>query len=181
MRLVISDDHESIKSAVKVEVPGAAWQPTPPRWGGSVVHLERDILAHVPQAEAKAVASDLRVVFQSARRETAEQLAAGFTERYGQAYPKAVAVLGRGLAEALTYTASPSSHHRLIRTTNGLERVFREVKRRTRVVGVFPTEESAENLVTAVLLRVSEDWSERRYLDMEPLHALLHQPTTFAT
>ncbi len=94
------------------------------------------------------------------------------SERYEKLYPKAVASLARGLDEALTYTAFPSSHHRLIRTTNGLERTFREVKRRTRVVGVFPNEQSAATLATAVLLRVSEDWSERRYLDMAPLHAL---------
>lgn len=174
VRLVISDDHESIKSAVKVELPGAAWQ-------RCVVHLQRNVLAHVPQAEAAAVASDLKVVFQAGRRETAEGLAAAFSERYATLYPKAVASLARGLDEALTYTTFPSSHHRLIRTTNGVERVFLEVKRRTRVVGVFPSEQSAETLATAVLLRVSEDWAERRYLDMAPLHALFHQPTGFAT
>lgn len=174
VKLVISDDHDAIKHAVKVEVPGATWQ-------RCVVHFERNVLAHVPQAETQAVAADLKVVFQAARRETAESLAASFAERYGKAYPKAVAVLSRGLDEALTYTAFPSSHHRLIRTTNGLERVFREVKRRTRVVGVFPNEQSAETLATAVLLRVSEEWSERRYLDMTPLHALFHEPTRFAT
>jgi transposase-like protein len=174
VKLVISDDHEAIKSAVKVELPGAAWQ-------RCVVHFERNILAQVPQAETKAVAADLKVVFKAARRETAEGLAASFAERYGELYPKAVASLTRGLDEALTYTSFPSSHHRLIRTTNGLERVFREVKRRTRVVGVFPNEQSAETLATAVLLRVSEDWSERKYLDMAPLDALFHQPTGFAT
>ena len=122
-----------------------------------------------------------KVVFQAGRRETAEALATAFSERYGALYPKAVASLARGLDEALTYTAFPSSHHRLIRTTNGVERVFLEVKRRTRVVGVFPNEQSAETLATAVLLRVSEDWAERRYLDMAPLHALFPQPTGFAT
>jgi transposase-like protein len=174
VELVISDDHDAIKEAVKVELSGAAWQ-------RCTVHFQRNVLAHVPQAEAKAVAADLKVVFQAARRETAAALAASFATRYGGLYPKAVASLERGLDEALTYTAFPSSHHRLIRTTNGLERAFREVKRRTRVVGVFPNEQSAETLATAVLLRVSEDWSERKYLDMAPLHALLHQPTRFAT
>lgn len=174
VRLVISDDHEAIKSAVQVELPGAAWQ-------RCTVHFQRTILSHVPQSESKEVASDLKQVFQVARRQTAESLAADFSERYAKSYPKAVAALARGLDEALTYTAFPSSHHRLIRTTNGIERVFREVKRRTRVVGVFPNEQSAETLATAVLLRVSEDWSERKYLDMAPLHALFHQPTRFAT
>lgn len=174
VRLVVSDDHESIKSAVKVELPSAQWQ-------RCVVHFERNVLSHVPQAEAKAVASDLKVIFHAARRETAEQLAAAFVERYGASYPKAVQALERGLSEALSYTSFPSSHHRLIRTTNGLERLFGEVKRRTRVVGVFPHERSAENLSTVVMLRVSEDWALRRYLDMEPLNELFHQPTRFAT
>ena len=174
MRLVVSDDHESIRQAVKVELPGALWQ-------RCVVHFERNVLAQVPQAEAREVAADLKPVFQAARRETAERLAAEFAERYRVSYPKAVATLERGLDEALTYTSFPSSHHRLIRTTNGLERVFAEVKRRTRVVGVFPNERSAENLSTVVLLRVSEDWAFRRYLDAVPLHALFHEPTRFAT
>lgn len=167
VRLVVSDDHEAIKSAVQVELPSAAWQ-------RCVVHFERNILASVPQAETKAVADDLKVVFQAARRETAQKLAEAFCERYADEHPKAVAALKRGLAEALTYTAFPSSHHKYIRTTNGLERLFREVKRRTRVVGVFPNEHSAENLSTVVMLRVSEDWALRRYLDMSPLHALYH-------
>jgi putative transposase len=157
VRLVISDDHDAIKQAVRVELPGADWQ-------RCVVHFERNVLAHVPRAEAKAVAADLKVVFQAVRRETAEQLAAAFTERYGKAYPKAVATLSRGLQEALTYTAFPSSHHRLIRTTNGLERVFREVKRRTRVIGIFADEQSTETLATTMLLRVSEDWTKRHCL-----------------
>lgn len=167
VRLVTSDDHEAIKTAVQVELPSAAWQ-------RCVVHFERNILASVPQSEARAVAADLKVVFQAARRETAEKLAASFSERYAKSHPKAVSVLARGLAEALTYTAFPSGHHKYIRTTNGLERLFREVKRRTRVVGVFPNEHSAENLSTVVLLRVSEEWALRRYLDMNPLSALFH-------
>ena len=120
------------------------------------------------------------MISQAVRRETAEQLAAAFSERYAQAYPKAVAVLSRGLNEALTYTAFPSSHQKYIRTTNGLERLFGEVKRRTRVVGVFPNERGAEDLATVVMLRVSEDWALRRYLNTEPLQTLLHQPTKIA-
>jgi len=163
--LVISDDHEAIKQAVQVELPQAAWQ-------RCIVHFERNVLAHVPQTEMKAVADDLKVLFQAARRETAEELATAFCQRYQEAYPKAVSMLTQGLAEALSYTAFPSSHHKYIRTTNALERLFREVKRRTRVVGVFPNERSAENLATVVMLRVSEDWALRRYLNMDPLQAL---------
>jgi transposase-like protein len=185
VRLVISDDADAIKTAVTVELPQAtrrnfcAWQ-------RCTVHFERNVLAKVPlqrslQKETKVVAADLKVIFQAARRETAEGLAQGFADRYRDRYPKAVACLEAGLDDALTYTDFPSSHHRYIRTTNGLERLFREVKRRTKVVGVFPSPQSAENLSLAVMLRVSEGWTSRRYLDMEPLHQLFHQPTQLAT
>ena len=171
---MISDDHASIKEAVKVELPASQWQ-------RCVVHFERNILAHVPQGAKAVVASDLKAIFRVHRRETAELLAKEFAQRYGTMYPKAVATLGDGLSDALSYTAFPSSHHKYIRTTNLLERLFREVKRRTRVVGVFPSEASAENLSTVVMLRVSEDWALRRYLDMAPLQTLFHQPTIIAT
>lgn len=86
-------------------------------------------------------------------------------------------VFAQGLDEALT----PSSHQRHIKSTNVLERLFREVKRRTRVVGVFPSEKSLANLATAVILRASEDWEFRRYLDMGPLWAAEDEPTKIAT
>lgn len=101
-------------------------------------------------------------------------LAASFASRYSNDYPQAVEVLNRGLDAALTYTSFPTSHHKYLRTTNGLERIFKEVKRRTRVVGAFPNQQSALNLATVVMLRVSEDWAMRRYLNMEPLNALFH-------
>lgn len=174
VRLVISDDHEAIKKATAVELPQARWQ-------RCVVHFERNILAHVPQSEARAVAADLKAVFKVHRQETARTLAEDFAERYRSDFPKATQTLERGLEEALTFMAFPTSHHRFLRTTNMLERLFREVKRRTKVVGVFPSAESATNLSTTVMLRVSEDWSQRRYLNTEPLHALFHKPTTLAT
>ena len=80
------------------------------------------------------------------------------------------------IEDALCYMRFPSSHHNFIRTTNGLERLFREVKRRTRVVGVFPGEKSAVSLSTMVMLRATEDWALRRYMDMEPLQALNSNP-----
>lgn len=91
-------------------------------------------------------------------------------------FVKAVDVFRRGIADTLVYMKFPSSHHLLIRSTKGLERLFREVKRRTRVVGILPSEESAVNLSTAVMLRVTEEWALRRYMDMEPLKAMNSNP-----
>ena len=169
VQLVISDDHESIKSAVQTELSGVLWQ-------RCIVHFERNILAHVPAAEMRVVADDLKGIFAVRREETARQLAQQFSERYGKRFSKAVEVLQRGLEQALSYLRFPSSHQRLLRSTNGLERLFVEVKRRTRVVGVFPNERSASNLATAVMLRASEEWALKRYLDMQPLEAMNANP-----
>jgi transposase-like protein len=144
VRLVISDDHPSIRQAVMAELPGASWQ----RW---VVHFMRNVLAHVPQSERGVVAEELQEVF------------------------------AQGLGEALTYLDFPSGHQRHIKSTNVLERLIREVKRRTRVVGVFPGEGSLVNLATVAMLRATEDWAFRRYLDMGPLWAVEEKPTKIAT
>lgn len=162
VKLVISDDHEGIKAAVATELPGVAWQ-------RCVVHFERNVLAHVPEQAKAEVASDLRAVFAVRRRETAEALAQQFIARWRAEFPRAVEVFEQGITAALTYLDFPSAHHRRIRTTNGLERLFQEIKRRTRVVGVFPNERSLVVLTTTVGLRVSEEWALRRYLEMEVL------------
>jgi putative transposase len=164
VRLVISDDHEGIKSAVSGELPGAQWQ-------RCVVHFERNILAHVPASETSEVAEDLKAVFKVRRPKTAKALAEEFVELYGKHFPKAVSVFEAGIEEALTYLSYPGSHHAKLRTTNMLERLFEEVKRRTRVVGVFPNETSASTLATEIALRSSEEWALRRYLTMDALEA----------
>jgi putative transposase len=165
VKLVISDDHESIKQAVVTELPRVKWQ-------RCVVHFERNILSHVPRQEAGEMAADLRAIFGLSREETVRTLATAFSERWRKRFGSAVKVFERGLDGALTYLQFPTSHHRLIRTTNPLERLNRETKRRTRVVGIFPSEQSALNLATTVMLRASEDWALRKYLDMAPLEAM---------
>lgn len=169
VELVISDDHDSIKAAVGAELPRVAWQ-------RCTVHFMRNILAHVPAEDKAVAADDLKVIFTAHREETARRLAQEWLERYAKRFPKAAEVLRRGLDDALTFLRFPSSHHRLLRSTNGLERLFEEVRRRTNVVRVFPGETSAVNLASAVMLRVAEDWATRKYMDMAPLHALRPNP-----
>jgi putative transposase len=165
VRLVISDDHEGIKAAVSGELPGAQWQ-------RCAVHFERNVLSHVPKSEMSGVAEDLKAVFKVRREKTAKALAEEFVEFYGKHFPKAVAVFEAGIGDALTYLSFPGSHHAKLRTTNMLERLFKEVKRRTRVVGVFPNETSASTLATEIALRSSEEWALRRYLTMDALEAV---------
>jgi putative transposase len=163
-RLVISDDHEGIKAAVASELPGAQWQ-------RCVVHFERNVLSHVPSSAMAEVAQDLKALFKVRRAKTAQALAEEFVELYGKRFPKAVAVFEAGIEDALTYLSFPGSHHARLRTTNMLERLFKEVKRRTRVVGVFPNETSAITLATEIALRSSEEWALRHYLTMDILEA----------
>jgi putative transposase len=162
VKLVVSDDHEGIKAAVFDELPGAEWQ-------RCTVHFERNVLAHVPGSSMVEVAEDLKAIFKVRREKTARALATEFVELYGRRLPKAVSVFEAGIEDALTYLTYPGSHHARLRTTNMLERLFREVKRRTRVVGVFPTETSASTLGTEIALRSSEEWALRRYLTMDVL------------
>jgi transposase-like protein len=162
VRLVVSDDHEGIKAAISGELPGAGWQ-------RCIVHFERNVLAHVPASLTADVAEDLKAIFKVKRQKTAEALAEEFVSLYEKSYPKAVAIFEAGIEDALTYLRYPGSHHVRIRTTNMLERLFREVKRRTKVVGVFPNETSASTLATEIMLRSSEEWTLKRYLSMEAL------------
>jgi putative transposase len=165
VRLVVSDDHEGIKAAVSGELPGVEWQ-------RCVVHFERNVLSHVPASSTGEVAEDLKAIFRVRREKTARALAEGFAELYGKRFPKAVAVFEAGIDDALIYLSYPGSHHSKLRTTNMLERLFKEVKRRTRVVGVFPSETSATTLTTEITLRSSEQWALKRYLTMEALEAV---------
>jgi putative transposase len=164
VRLVVLDDHEGIKTAVSGELPGAEWQ-------RSTVHFGRNVLSHVPPDSMAEVAEDLKAIFRVRRQRTAKALTEEFVSLYEKSYPKAVSVFEAGIEDTLTYLPYPGSHHARIRTTNMLERLFKEVKRRTRVVGVFPNETSASTLATEIALRSSEEWALRRNLTMETFEA----------
>jgi putative transposase len=164
VRLVISDDHEGIKAAVAGELPGTEWQ-------RCAVHFQRNVLSHVPASSMSEVAEDLKAIFKVRKEKTAQALVKEFISLYQKSYPKAVSVFEMGIEDALSYLSFPGSHHARIRSTNMLERLFKEIKRRTRVVGVFPNETSASTLATEIALRSSEEWALRRYLTMDALEA----------
>jgi len=164
VRLVVSDDHEGMKAAVRGELTGVDWQ-------RCIVHFERNVLSHVPTSSMSEVAEDLTAILKVRREKTALALAEEFMEFHGGRFPKAISVFEAGISEALTYLSYPGSHHARIRTTNMLERLFKEAQRRTRVVGVFPNEMSASTLATEIALRSSEEWALKRYLTMDALEA----------
>ena len=118
-----------IRQALASELLGVLWQ-------RCIVHFERNILAHVSREKIKEVAEDLREIFQVKRRNIAEVLTQEFIKRYRRYFPRAVEIFEQGISEALTYLDFPVSHQRHIKSTNMLERLFREIKRRTRVVRI---------------------------------------------
>jgi putative transposase len=161
--LVVSDDHEGLKAAVARHFQGAAHQ-------RCQVHYSRNLLGMVGHARRKELSEGLRGVFAAPSREVALRLASELTAHWRASHPRVAEHLEEHIEECLTCLAFPESHRRRIRTTNGLERFNQEIKRRTRVVRIFPNREACLRLVTALAVEHSEEWvTGRRYLDMEEL------------
>ena len=165
VELVVSDDHEGLKAAVSRHFQGASWQ-------RCQVHYARNLLGMVSFAKRKELGADLRAIFAAPDRERALGIASSVAEKWRKkGHEKVAEHIEEHIEECLTYLAFPETHRRRIRTTtNGLERLNQEIKRRTRVVRIFPNRESCLRLVTALAVEQSEEWvTGRRYLDMEEL------------
>jgi transposase-like protein len=164
VELVTSDDHPGLEAAIARHFQGASWQ-------RCQVHYARNLLRIVPFGKREELAEGLRGVFAAATRETALNLAEQLADRWrGKGYPKVADHLEEHVEECLSCLAFPESHRKRIRTTNGLERFNQEIKRRTKVVRIFPNREACLRLVTALAVEQSEEWvTGRRYLDMEKL------------
>jgi transposase-like protein len=125
----------------------------------------RNILIHVPKRDKKTFAGHLKLVWQAPNKEVARKQAKALAERYGDRYPKAIEVLDNGLEDSLIFFDFPSLDSRKISSNNMIERLNKEIRRRTRVIGIFPNPESYVRLVTIYLMEYSEDWSvSRSYL-----------------
>ena len=163
VKLVVSDAHAGIKPALDARLTGVPWQ-------RCQFHLMKNALAYVPRAEMQAeVVADLRAVFDAPDRPEAERRLGLAVEKYRTTAPKLADWLEANFAEGLAVFALPRSHRRRLRTSNMLERLNEELKRRTRVAGLFPNDASLLRLVSAVLMEVSEDWeTNRKYLTMGP-------------
>jgi hypothetical protein len=135
-----------------------------------MVHYARNLLGMVGAARRKDLAEGLRGVFAAASRESALLFAEELADRWRPSHPKVSEHLEEHVEECLACLSFPASHRRRIRTTNGLERFNQELRRRTRVVRIFPNREACLRLVSALAVEQSEEWvTGRRYLDMEEL------------
>lgn len=162
VQLIISDDHSGLKAARRAVFGGIPWQ-------RCQFHLQQNATAYVPRQDMLLdVAADIRTIFNAPNRATAEAYLQKTVEKYAKSASKLARWLEENLPEGLTVFDFPAAHRRLIRTTNGLERVNREVKRRTRVVGIFPNEAACLRLVSAILMEIDEQWQTGKlYLSFE--------------
>jgi putative transposase len=162
VQLVIADGHAGLAAAVRRFLPEARQQ-------RCTVHLVRNVTAKVPRRLRKRVAREVGAIFQAPSLGEAKKRLAEVRARWATELPEAMEVLERGFGAATQFYAFPKAHWPRLRTTNGLERLHAEVKRRIRAVGAFPDRASALRLITAVALRATEAWASRRYLDVSLL------------
>jgi transposase-like protein len=162
IRMIISDDHAGLKAARLAVFGSIPWQ-------RCQFHLQQNAQAYVPRKEMLAeVAEDIRTIFQAPDRATADAYLAKAVQKYEKSASRLAEWMANNIPEGLTVFAFPVAHRKLIRTTNGVERLHREVRRRARVVSIFPNQASCLRLVSAVLNEISEEWlTGRTYLNFE--------------
>ena len=159
VQLVVSDDHAGLKAALATRLAGVKWQ-------RCQFHLAQNLLDYLPPNVSQEEASaELRGVFNAPNRAEAERLLTLMVKKYAPLSKKLAAWLESSIPEGLTVFDFPVEHRRRLRTNNSLERLNREIKRRTRVATQFPNEASLLRLATAVLMETDEEWqSDKRYL-----------------
>lgn len=162
VQLIISDDHAGLGAARRAVFGGIPWQ-------RCQFHLQQNASAYVPRKEMlSTVADDLRTVFNAPDQPTAEAYLAKLVQKYEQSAARLADWLEKNVPQGLTVFDFPPAHRRRIRTTNGLERLSREIRRRTRVVSIFPNEASCLRLVSAILMEVDEEWQTGKvYISFE--------------
>ena len=165
VKLVISDAHEGLKKAIR-QVLGATWQ-------RCRVHTMRNLLARVPRAQQSRVATAIREAFVQPTQDKAREIWRAIAASAHNSLPKLAQAMEEAEDDVLAYMTFPKAHRTKLHSTNTLERLNREVKRRADVVGIFPNEASIVRLIGAVLMEANDEWSlQHRYLSLEPLNDL---------
>jgi transposase-like protein len=161
VQLIVSDAHPGLKAARQAVFGGVPWQ-------RCQFHLQQNAQAYVTRQEQQAeVAADIRAIFNARNRTEADTFLAQTVAKYSHTAPRLADWLETSLPEGLTVFAFPEMHRRRLRTANGLERLNREIRRRVRVVSIFPNEAACLRLVTALLMETSDEWeTAKTYLNL---------------
>jgi transposase-like protein len=170
VKLVISDAHEGIKAAVS-KVMNATWQ-------RCRVHFMRNVMAHAGKSGRRVVSAFMSAAFAQDDADAAKTQWRKVADQLRPKLPKLAAVLDEGETDVLAYMAFPTAHRTKLHSTNPLERLNGEIKRRTEVVGIFPNEDAAIRLIGAILLEQNDEWvvQRSRYLSLESVAALGDNP-----
>ena len=166
-RMAVTDDHAGLKRALAEVLPEAAWQ-------RCYVHFLRNAHDYLPRKAADDCLTELRWLYD--RRDAAEARLhlRAWLERWAAKYPRLCAWVEEGIEETWTFYRQPREHHKHIKSTNLLERLNQEIKRRTHVVRIFPNDASCLRLIRALACEQHEEWLHGPvYLDMQPLRELL--------
>jgi transposase-like protein len=159
--IVVSDSHSGLVKALHTEFQGCTWQ-------RCQTHFMRNLLDATPKALHEEVYKRVRAILDAPDMKTARMLKNGFVEEYADKAPKAVQVLEDGFDDVTAVLALPDRYRKRLRTTNGVERLNEEIRRRERVIRIFPNRESAVRLLGALLMEIDEAWSTgHRYLSMQ--------------
>lgn len=170
VKLVIADSHEGLKAAA-AKVLKATWQ-------RCKVHFLRNALAHAGKGQRQMVLAMINTVFAQETLDAAIAQWRVVADQLRDKFPRLAAMLDKSEADVLAFMSFPKAHHKQIHSTNPLERLNAEIKRRTDVVGIFPNDAAIMRLVGALLLEQSDEWSlQRRYMQLEGLHALADNQT----
>jgi putative transposase len=165
--LAVSDAHQGLVAAIQNSFLGCSWQ-------RCKVHFMRNILAHVPAKEKEHFAARLKQIWQQPDAQSARAYAERLIQEYAAQFPRAVEVLENGLEDSLQYYEFPEVDARKISSTNILERLNKEIRRRSRVVGIFPSMDSYLRLVCCYLIEYSKDWeSTRCYIQKNIIESIL--------
>lgn len=160
---VVSDDHSGLVQAVQRCFQGAIWQ-------RCQVHFMRNVLSHTSAKHKQEMGEGLKRIFSSDNGKEARQRFDELAEQMDKKAAKAIDCLERGLEDALAVMALPSKYRKRLKSTNMQERLIQEIRRRERVIRIFPNEASALRLMGALLAEIHEEWQGRRYLDMDVFH-----------
>lgn len=164
VRLIVSDAHQGILAAIKRHFQGVAWQ-------RCRVHFKREMGKKVSWRVLKELMADLKAVFAPGERAECLRRGEEMAAKWARPYPKVSRMIREGLEDCLTVLDFPEHHRRKLTSTNMLERLMEEIKRRSRVIGVFPNRAACDRLVGAVLIETDEKWQVERsaYFNMEHL------------
>ncbi len=166
VKYIVSDAHEGLAAARKAVFPSVPWQ-------RCQFHLQQNASKYVPKiAMRETVASDIRTLFTAPNKNEANRQLQDFIERYSNDAPALTKWAETNIPQGFTVFDLPKEHRKKMRTTNLVERLNQEIKRRTKIARIFPNEESCERLISAILMETAEEWltSPNRYLDFDSIN-----------